>query len=205
MVGGDIITDLGPLESTGGKVWEASLRFLDFVRDVPELSRPGSRILELGSGCGWLGMSLAKERPDLEVVLSEQFSFGALDWLRHNIELNPGVIVKAIELDWASVPADVCRQGWDLIIGSELVYSYAGAKLLPALIAKLLVPSKAIFYYAHTMNRFESVDDCMFDQFVENGLKVETVFGKDHLERETGSFSTLFPDLELVILRITIP
>lgn len=198
-----ISVEFGPLESTGGKVWDAAIAFRYFLNELPELLQGGLRVLELGSGCGWLGMSLAKERKDLEVVMSERPAFGALDWLQHNIDLNPGLQVEAIELDWAAVPPEICAKKWDIIIGSELVYSYVGAKLLAHAVSVLLCRPDSVFFYAHSMNRFESVDEYMLEQFKENHLHVEFVFGKEKLNHDPGLFTELFPELQLVIFRIT--
>ena len=198
-----ISIETSPLESTGGKVWHAAVSLYDFLKCVPELSRSGLRVLELGSGCGWLGLTLANDRIDLEVVMSEQSMFGALDWLQHNISLNPGVCVNAIELDWSSIPREVSARHWDIIIGSELVYSYIGADLLTSVVSTLLSSSRSVFYYAHSLNRFESVDEFMLKKFKEKGLMVEIVFGEEKLAHEPGSFTELFRDLQLVIFRIT--
>eukprot|EP01126_Amoeba_proteus_P042527 TRINITY_DN4624_c0_g1_i5.p1 TRINITY_DN4624_c0_g1~~TRINITY_DN4624_c0_g1_i5.p1 ORF type:complete len:233 (+),score=38.06 TRINITY_DN4624_c0_g1_i5:296-994(+) len=47
-------------------------------------------VLELGSGCGWLGMALSINLENMIEVMcmTEQVVGGALDWLRHNVEIN---------------------------------------------------------------------------------------------------------------------
>ena len=202
---GGIYIESSPLESTGGKVWDASLRFYNFICSESVLARGISlKILELGSGCGWLGLRIAKDFPAVSVTMSEQGNFGALDWLTHNMKLNPLVKnVRSMELDWANIPPDVMKGDWDLIIGCELVYSYGGAKSFISMLKQLLA-NRAIFcYYAHTLNRFESVDEMLLDLFREHELKYEVVYGSDALESQPGSFQDLFPELRLVIFKIT--
>ena len=202
---GGIWIEAGPLASTGGKVWQASIDFFDFLVSTLVFTdtRP-VRILELGSGCGWLGLRLAKEYQNLSIVMTEQENFGALEWLRHNIALNPDIpSASALALDWGDIPADVVESPWDLVIGSELVYSYEGARLIPRVIKALLIGTSSVCYYAHSLNRFESVDECMLQEFKENGLNIEVVMGSDALVQEPGHFTELFAELRFVVLRIT--
>lgn len=201
---GEIDIESGPLESTGGKVWEASMRFFSFLIEKSIFTdEMNAKVLELGSGCGWLGMRLAKAIPGTSVTMSEQSCFGALDWLQHNIDLNPGLSVCGVELDWARIPIEICDTKWDFVIGAELVYSYEGARLLASVLRQILQRSGAICYYAHSLNRFESVDEQMFSEFTSNGLQVDVVYGQQAFDHSVGSFSELFRDLELVIFKIT--
>ena len=201
---GDITIESSPLESTGGKVWNASYDFFKFLQTRLNVdSAAKCRILELGSGCGWLGIRLAKQYPACEIVMSEQSNFGALDWLRYNIDLNGEVDTKAIELDWVNVPMEVAAVSWDYVIGSELVYSYEGARLLPRVLKALLVKPTSICFYAHSLNRFESIDEALLHEFTANGLNVEVVHGHAALATPPGTYTELFPDMQLVIFKIT--
>lgn len=204
----DIKTESSPLESTGGKVWSASIEFANFLfEEFKRRDMCGSRLLELGSGCGWLGMRMAKEFPGASVTMSEQSNFGALAWLEHNVALNPSIAVSVAELDWAVLSQEVLAQRWDMIIGAELVYSYEGAKLFASVVGRLLKSNKdCICFYAHSLNRFESVDACMLEQFRSHGLSFEIVYGEAHFDLESiGQFSELFKDLKLVIFKLSLP
>jgi hypothetical protein len=202
---GSIKIEAFPLASTGGKVWSASFGFFEFLESQVFVDGLSSlRILELGSGCGWLGMRTAKHMPLAMVTTSEQAVFGALEWLRHNLSLNEIGNVSAIELDWCNIPHECEQNTWDIIIGCELVYSYEGARLLPAVLRKLLASGKSVCYYAHSINRFESIDELLLEEFARNDLRVEIVSGPDVLKPGyLGSFETLFRDLELVIFKIS--
>jgi hypothetical protein len=170
---GDITIESGPLESTGGKVWDASLAFFGFLSASRELTSPQPmNILELGSGCGWLGMRMSKQFPSAKITMTEQVEFGALEWLHHNISLNPDLNIEAVELDWADRPESVTASHWDFVIGCELVYSYRGACLLANVISSLVSNPDTVCFYAHSLNRFESVDERMFSEFERNNLNV---------------------------------
>ena len=198
---GQIILESGPLESTGGKVWKASIDFFDWLNQVPEIQRKECRIIELGSGCGWLGLRLCKELPHLNLTMTEQGNFGALSWLAHNVELNKSINVQVIELDWANVSAEVTERSWDLVLGSELVYSYEGARLLPRVISKLLNTPDSVCYYCHSLYRFEAIDEVLIEEFKSNNLRFDVVYNQQAF-KELGSYSSLFPELQTVIFRI---
>ncbi|KAG2483014.1 hypothetical protein HYH03_018094 [Edaphochlamys debaryana] len=90
----DVVTEHAALTTTGGRVWDAARRlcaYLEAMEAPLGLRRPGLRVLELGAGLGWLGMSLARNLAAAgEVVLTEQEAGGGVAWLRHNIGLNAG-------------------------------------------------------------------------------------------------------------------
>lgn len=79
-----------PLSTTGGHTWEAARRlaaYLSAAADQLGLGRPGLRLLELGSGTGWLGANVARNMPQAAlVVLTEQPD--GLAHLRRNVALN---------------------------------------------------------------------------------------------------------------------
>ena len=149
---------IGGLEAdgdlTGLKMWpttsEPMFRYLVDVA-LPAMHNKSSgkrdasapfRILELGSGCGLLGISLAAHGE--EVVLTDPaFPFRdtegdsedkddtitTLDHLQHNIDLNVNIVdgrAKAAKLLWGDendITNIIDREGpFDLVIGSELLY-----------------------------------------------------------------------------------
>ena len=154
-------------------------------------------ILELGSGCGWLGMSLAEYFGDrCTVVMTEQENGGGLDWLRHNLSLNAKLTnCRAEALDWCVIPPEFLSTKWDFIIGSELVYSPITCRLLPQVISALST-NDTIAYYAHNLNRFEMLDIEMIQNFETNKLSVKPMLGQDI---STSLSTDLFPDMNLEI------
>lgn len=103
-------------------------------------SRP-LRVLELGSGCGLLGLGLAATC-NAEVVLTDPAvavnfaedaeSGNTLDWLRENVERNREAVgdrARVEQLAWGDADAaEALRRtcgndaGFDLVVGSDLLY-----------------------------------------------------------------------------------
>lgn len=146
---------------------------------------------------------MSKQFPSAKITMSEQAQFDALEWLQHNISLNMDLQVKAVELDWADLPKSVAASHWDFVIGCELVYSYGGAFHLANVLGSLLSNPDTVCFYAHSLNRFESVDERMFAEFERKKLSFEVVYGNHDSIANIGSFTELFREIELVILRIT--
>jgi len=122
----DVVAGEKALTTTGGKTWDAARKLCTYLEASWEslpVSRP-VRILELGSGTGWLGMTLASNVADQKsnmgrgaaatlteqpggatVTLTEQPGGGAMEWLQENIDTNraaglPLESVRAEMLDW---------------------------------------------------------------------------------------------------------
>jgi predicted nicotinamide N-methyase len=199
---GGLNLESAPLESTGGKIWNASIRTYEFIADVLGgfAGDTPLNVLELGSGCGWLGLRLAKEYSNIRMVLSEQPGFGALAWLEHNLALNPDVPASAVGLNWANIPEEVLSKRWDIIIGCELVYSYIGAELLAQVIYDLLSHPNSVCYYGHSLSRFESIDVRFLSEIRRLSLNMEVVDGE---LTEPGDYADLFPEMRLVIFKFT--
>ena len=75
------------------------------------LLRPGLRILELGAGCGWLGLTVARNVHSLEeLCMTEQVEGEGLGWLKHNVEkaradgIPLGQRVTTAACDWTWYP-----------------------------------------------------------------------------------------------------
>lgn len=144
----NIASDHKPLTTTGGHVWPAARRLAEFFEidsHVLGLNRTGVTVLELGAGVGWLGISMARNLPNLAcMLLTEQEQGDGLTWLAHNVEINcstPNVArsVLVAPCDWgvflngrsqeeASSPAEALSDPLDPIISSEPSLDF----LLPA-------------------------------------------------------------------------
>ena len=190
-------------ETTGGKVWEAARRLLEYFYRERHLlfAQPAQRILELGSGTGWLGMTLAQNLPAQMIWLTETVEDHALVWLQQQVDRNrdagrslPNLEVRACDWSWFARPGE-CSAGhaaegvgsgdgaaatlrdehWDLILGSDLLYHEIGVRSLPRVLSALSTPRTRIFY-AHTMYRFENFDRDFFSELLKVGLQYRRVW-----------------------------
>ena len=162
----DKFLDLFPDMQTNGDysftgVWHSARAFLDFLRhDYPVRGR----ILELGAGTGWLGITLAQHLGDecQKMALSDRKG----TWLEANLEEaeNQGIPcanVTCLGMDWSrkSSVKYVGEMGWDYIIGSDLVYSEEGVRHLAGAIGILANIGSPRIIYAHTLGRIPELDE----------------------------------------------
>ena len=135
---------------TGLKLWSSAKPMLHHMESdvLPALRgalaspRP-LRVLELGSGCGFLGIGLAAlgetvvlTDPAIPVNFEHEEEDGArssLDWLQSNIDLNRELVGEravARQLAWGDPQHEAAirrewsgEDGFDLIVGSDLLYN----------------------------------------------------------------------------------
>lgn len=199
----DVVTGEIALTTTGGKTWNAAHRLCDYLEaEWLSLRLPAApRVLELGSGTGWLGMTIARNIHKREhqaggigpsVLLTEQASEDALEWLQSNLRKNseddcPLSAVSIAPLDWTDWEQED-RGGdsglltealhADLVIGSDLVYNEIGVRLLPKVLRSLASTVRhPIILYAHTLHRFDHFDIDFFQALLDCGLRYRAVAG----------------------------
>ena len=188
----EAVTEIAPLCTTGGTLWAAARHLVDYLEAMEAplaLRRPGLRILELGSGVGYVGVVLARNLPDAGcIATSEQEADGGLAHLQHNLDLNRERFggrlnprLCALPCDWTVVlsenaiaDATLAGEPWDLIVGSDLVYNDAGVFMLPRVVRALLRPGTR-FLYAHTKYRYEMADIDFFAELARVGLACREV------------------------------
>jgi predicted nicotinamide N-methyase len=147
---------------TGSRVWEGLLLHLKWAfMNLPLLT--DRSVLEIGAGCGLLGLALAKAGSQREIVISDfkgHFVDDSTQSLMHillgNAKANEQAIqetkVSIWELNWAK-PRDakccwsqggdstqVSTANFDVIVGSEVIYSTEGADLLLKILPTFLAP-----------------------------------------------------------------
>jgi predicted nicotinamide N-methyase len=114
---------------TGGWLWEAA-RVLEDALLEERRDWSGLRVLELGSGSGWLALRLASlgaevtatDRKGMLALLSRNVAINQRRWL--DKEEEEGLQVEVEELDWDNLDTtwSLDDGGPHLIIGSDLVY-----------------------------------------------------------------------------------
>ena len=214
-------TEWAPLGTTGGTLWEAGFVLADFLEATGAVAAAArcantrgseAKLLELGSGCGWLGICVAANHPDVDVHLTDQEEEGQLAWTEHNVELSGvrescGARCTTLPLDWVTGNPDVEANCYDLIFGSDLVYNEAGVELLPLLLKRLLVGSKTRFLYAHTRYRYEDADMTFYQNIAAQGLLIRECYA-DGTEAPPTSplpMTQVFPEKRIAIFEILHP
>lgn len=98
----------------------------DLAKLLQRTTPRGPRILELGSGCGIVGLLVADLCSTSDVLLTDLPE--AMDMLNHNVEYarfvsSKGKLATAV-LDWNEpLPERVAKQGSDLVIVSDCTYN----------------------------------------------------------------------------------
>ena len=115
-------------------MWPAAIvlgRYLESER-CARLRARDAAILELGAGTGWLALKMSSRFASW--TATETTEGGALDRLERNLAKFAGGGTRgrhpiARALDWNDAEGFVDSEGggWDLVCGSDLVYSEAGA------------------------------------------------------------------------------
>ena len=90
------------------------------------LFQEGLKILELGAGCGIVGITLAAHFPKIQQILLTDLD-EASEILEHNLSIfNPssGLEIFHQVLDWeAPLPPNVKSTNWDLVVVADCTYN----------------------------------------------------------------------------------
>ncbi len=118
--------------------WGLTTSALALAEELVARDLSGHRVLELGCGLGLAG--IAAGRAGAELTLSD-LSEDALAYAEANAAANglPPERCATLTLDWESPPAKM-QGGYELVIGSELLYDYASHGPLLRLLPRLLAP-----------------------------------------------------------------
>eukprot|EP01134_Creolimax_fragrantissima_P006240 CFRG6240T1 len=212
------------LDTTGGHLWDAAKRLFEFMENEQEtydLSRDGLRMLELGSGTGWLGIALAMNLHNADsIVTTEQDGGGAMEYLERNVEnhkyflKNPSVLT-AHSLDWsrildsstANLENELNESAYDIVFGSDLLYNLDGVEMLPKVMAAFCATGATVLY-AHTFNRYEFLDADFFFALRRQGLICREVWSSSDVPPEftptDERFCNVFPEARIAILDIRV-
>jgi len=149
------------------------------------------RILELGSGCGLLGIGLAAMGhsvvlTDADVEFEDDTSTSStLTWLKDNVDLNRNVVggrSTVQPLLWGDGDnTDAVEGDFDLIVGSELLYS--NEQSFPALLStlcKFASPSTPVLlgYKVRGLGEdkfFQQAEECFDISFKRIGRKSDRI------------------------------
>ena len=145
----------------------------------------GLRILELGSGCGVVGIWMASSFPRTEVIMTDlPEAMSILEMNMVHTRLANGSKLARAELDWhKAVPKGIAERSFDLIIVSDCTYNCDSVPALIKTIAVLLRQCPEALVVIAMKIRHES-ELAFFDLMTEGGLaKVEkAVIGLSHIQ-----------------------
>eukprot|EP00198_Chlamydomonas_reinhardtii_P003308 XP_001692644.1 predicted protein [Chlamydomonas reinhardtii] len=178
----DIATEHASLTTTGGRIWDAARRLASYLEAMSGplgLQRPGLRVLELGAGLGWLGMTLAR-----------------------NIRVDPGqggmgegLLEGGLQQGGPQAAASVGQQEGQ---GGE------GGQQQPAVLRALSRPGHTRVLYAHTKHRFDTWDMRFYEELAAQGLSLAEVWetGAPSPPPSPPPLTELFPDMRVAVFQI---
>ena len=182
-------------EHTGTRIWDGAWLHRAWALQNARLFQ-GRSVLELGAGCGMLGVSLACACQPTDVTLTDfrghfESSETVMHCLRDNVarntaRLQPGTTLRVLELDWqrpteplewpileGHAPFACPPAPCDVVIGTEVLYSADGAILLAALLPLWLSRPHGTAYVLNNANRTGVA--AFARACVEHGLRCEEI------------------------------
>eukprot|EP00977_Amphora_coffeiformis_P024527 scaffold16119_cov162-Amphora_coffeaeformis.AAC.4 len=166
----------GDFSFTG--VWHSAKGLLQYLLPGNNDSVIQGKILEIGAGTGWLGITVAQRVGEAchEMLLTDRTEF----WLQANLEEArkqgiPCLQVSCHAMDWSNVTQikSIAEKKWDFIMGSDLIYSEDGLQLLAQTLAIFATSGAGKILYAHTLGRMPELDGLWEKELQANGLAWE--------------------------------
>ncbi|KAI3642613.1 hypothetical protein MP228_012168 [Amoeboaphelidium protococcarum] len=178
----------------GSLTWNSSLLFIKLILlsaiHVPQTIRS---VLELGCGTGLSGIFLSmyamKAALNLTSVLLTDYHEGVLKTAQSNVSINAAIssLVDVHKLDWRNFE-EFSRDGFDLIIGTDLVYDMEAALALPKVLKHITVPGTQIILLLPQRRNFEREISAFQD-----GMKnLTSMVGHQTIIRDNSIFTVYF-------------
>ena len=166
----------------GLHLWEASVVLSRYSLKHNSIFK-NKKIIELGCGCGLLGISILKEIPVKKYTFSD-YNSSVLNNLKDNLKLN-GFSLKdnKIEIkqdDWKDYEK-MAPNEYDIIIGTELIYKGGAILELSKVINRILHPDGKCFI---SMPKERSMTKTFLDYIEKEGLKWKSLYFNELDEEE---------------------
>ena len=136
------------MQATGGDVWHGSHALGLYLQDKLGIVA-GKRVLELGSGTGYLGL-VAAALAAKEVFVSDRAVMVPL--MKANIDRNRRLagVAKPLELDWcgdidAQLAIATSTHPLDVVLGADLIYEFAEKGALVQVLCKACSASTKVY------------------------------------------------------------
>eukprot|EP01100_Stratorugosa_tubuloviscum_P010202 TRINITY_DN435_c0_g1_i1.p1 TRINITY_DN435_c0_g1~~TRINITY_DN435_c0_g1_i1.p1 ORF type:complete len:343 (+),score=143.25 TRINITY_DN435_c0_g1_i1:89-1117(+) len=173
------------------KVWDSSIIFSRWLWANQHILVQ-KKVLEVGSGCGLVGMVTSMF---CEKITLTDYTQQILDNIQHNINLNQTLINKnnitLSLLDWCTFSPTNLPQGieskYDVIIGTDVVFHLALAKLLISVIAALL-DENGVIYLVNPKNRW-GIEE-FIEEIEKSGFNVKKIEINENLFKDFGKKSS---------------
>ncbi|KAJ1955246.1 Protein-lysine N-methyltransferase efm6 [Linderina pennispora] len=138
----------------GATVWDAAFvlsKYIEKQVKLGSLDLSGKTVLELGSGTGVVGLSVALIEPTAKVILSDKLEL--LPLLQHNVDLNNAAANTSVQcIDWTA-PAGIATHP-DYILVSDGIWVTDIHEPLANTLGKLAGPQTKVLM-AYESRRFE--------------------------------------------------
>ena len=177
--------------NTGCACWEAAFTLFEFIINHKD-TFVGRRVLELGAGCGLVGVALDKVEA-ARVYLSDS-SEQALENLSHNLALNRVSEERhvPVTLDWCNHGNDFREKygrmgGIDIVVGSDITYDEQVIPDLVMTIRTILSDKPHASAYISAMPRNPATLKTFIEKVKEKGMVAEA------LAQHTGDLKYKFP------------
>lgn len=163
----------------GTTVWDGSIalaKMFDNRERFPREKLAGYSVLELGAGCGLVGIYLSLLGAKRTVLTDQEC---CIPTLTRNIELNVDLSrstsreIAAMEYSWGNDTSNLIKGGlFDLIVAAEVLYSEQDSITLANCILKVTHPSSIIFI---SMGRNRLGENAFVRTLTEHGFVVQEV------------------------------
>lgn len=166
----------------GLHLWEASVVLSRYSLKHSSLLQ-NKKIIELGCGCGLLGISILKEIPVKNYTFSD-YNTSVLNNLKDNLKLN-GISendkkIEIKELDWKNYE-QMASNEYDIIMGTELIYKGGAILELAKVINKILKPGGKCYI---SMPKERSMTKTFLEYIENEGLEWNSLLFNDLDENE---------------------
>jgi len=169
-------------DETGHVAWQAMPILCQFILSPRAQSLiKGARVIELGAGIGVPGLLAGRVCGELTLTDNND---DVVNRLRENIALNVHELrclpehTRVANVLWGtdSLPlSDVAaRRGFDVVLGSDVVYSASSARTFLETAEYLMAQPNGVLMLAY-VPRWPSVDRALFDAMHDMRLRVESV------------------------------
>lgn len=160
-------------------VYDAAIVLAKYLHEKHHIALQDSNVVELGSGCGFTGIYIAKHLQAKHVVMTDVDSVVPL--LIENIALNEDCAqrVKGMPLFWGNqehlkAVVDACPgETVEYLVGADVVFDFDNFDGMMDIIETLFNKSglkKAFFGFTH---RFSDVEKWFKEMLSEKGFKLE--------------------------------